>query len=52
MGVERKEAESQAFRRSLFVVKDMQGWRRIHTAQTVRSIRPGAGLHTRFLTRC
>jgi len=43
------EASSRVFRRSLFVVCDVkQG--EVFTAQKVRSIRPGYGLHTRHLT--
>lgn len=47
-GIGRKETESRAFRRSLFVVKDMRAGDEF-TAETVRSIRPADGLHTRFL---
>ncbi|MFZ0319344.1 MAG: pseudaminic acid synthase [Candidatus Sulfotelmatobacter sp.] len=48
-GLSEKEDASRAFRRSLFVVEDVkQGG--IFTAQNVRSIRPGNGLHTRHLT--
>lgn len=46
--VTEKELVSRAFRRSLFVVKDMQAGD-IFTEDNVRSIRPGYGLHTRYL---
>lgn len=47
-GVSADDVKSRAFRRSLFVVKDMQGGE-VFTEEKVRSIRPGHGLHTRYL---
>jgi pseudaminic acid synthase len=47
-GVSPREASSRAFRRSLFVVRDMKRGE-LFTAENVRSIRPGQGLHTRHL---
>lgn len=47
-GVSPREAESRVFRRSLFVVRDVKKDEPF-TAENVRSIRPGHGLHTRHL---
>ncbi len=46
-GVSELESKSRVFRRSLFVVKDMSKGETL-TADNVRSIRPGHGLHTRY----
>jgi N-acetylneuraminate synthase len=47
-GLTAAEANSRAFRRSLFVVENMCAGE-MFTEQNVRSIRPGYGLHTRHL---
>ncbi|MGE5396029.1 MAG: pseudaminic acid synthase [Chitinophagales bacterium] len=47
-GVNEKEAKSKVFRRSLFVVKDVKAGEAF-AEDNVRSIRPGYGLHPRYL---
>ncbi len=47
-GASGREAESRAFRRSLFVVRDMRPGEPF-TTENVRSIRPGHGMHPRHL---
>lgn len=47
-GVSADEAKSRIFRRSLFVVKDMREGD-VFTEDNLRSIRPGQGLHPRYL---
>lgn len=48
-GCSAREESSRVFRRSLFVVQDVKRGEPF-TAENVRSIRPGHGLHTRHLT--
>ena len=48
-GLSEKEEASRVFRRSLFVVEDVQQGETFNTAN-VRCIRPGHGLHPRHLT--
>ena len=48
--INENETASRIFRRSLFVVKDIKVGE-VLTEKNVRSIRPGYGLHTRFLNR-
>lgn len=48
--VTEKEASSRIFRRSLFVVKDIKAGETF-TTEKVSSIRPGYGLHPRYLNK-
>jgi N-acetylneuraminate synthase len=47
-GSTEREVSSRVFRRSLFVVKNVKVGQQV-TAENVRSIRPGYGLHPRYL---
>jgi len=47
-GVSAHEESSRVFRRSLFAVQDVKSGE-VFTDENVRSIRPGHGLHTRYL---
>jgi N-acetylneuraminate synthase len=47
-GVSEKEAESRVFRKSLFTIRDVTAGEAL-TEENVRSIRPGYGLHPRYL---
>lgn len=47
-GAGKEEAKSRIFRRSLFVVKDMKRGA-VFSEDNVRSIRPGNGLHPKYL---
>lgn len=49
-GVSHKEAGNLIFRRSLFVVRDI-GEGEMFTEANIRSIRPGHGLHPRYLNK-
>ena len=46
--VTKKQIPNKTLRRSLFVVADMEAGEK-YTDQNIKSIRPGHGLHTRYL---
>jgi len=48
--ISKKEKDNVVFRRSLFVVEDVEKGKRIST-KNVRSIRPGYGLHPKYLDK-
>jgi pseudaminic acid synthase len=48
--VTERETASRVFRRSLFVVQDVKAGE-LFSEENVRSIRPGHGLHTRYLSQ-
>lgn len=49
-GLSKSEKQSRIFRRSLFAVKNIKAGEEI-TSSNIRSIRPGHGLHTRYLNK-
>ncbi len=49
-GLTNEEKKSMIFRRSLFVVKDVKAGEKV-SSENVKSIRPGQGLHTRYIVQ-
>ena len=49
-GLTDEEKKSMIFRRSLFVVKDVKAGEKV-SSENVKSIRPGQGLHTRYIVQ-